>query len=242
MIHEISITSKGRHKRESKNAKQMRNTKQNCFSHSSASPRNDKQCSAKQCFANQTNRCLAGFASRSDLFRDNARLTKHRRKVNQRHLILQAMYTTMWLESDCWLAVSHMFRWKLNSRIKQCFFVSEWRRRETVNVLNSFVSWFLFLVFWLSFVAALRLPIQFQKKEYMSVNKSPCKCVPYIYYEHNMVAHMKYPQIMLKIIEIWDMSTHFSLGKTCPFTIILGTQTIVSKLSWCQVFNKTILS
>ena len=86
---------KGRHKRESKNAKQIRNTKQNCFSHSSASPRNDKQCSAKQCFANQTNRCLAGFASRSDLFRDNARLTKHRRKVNQRHLILQAMYTTM---------------------------------------------------------------------------------------------------------------------------------------------------
>ena len=86
---------KGRHKRESKNAKQMRNTKQNCFSHSSASTRNDKQCSAKQCFANQTNRCLAGFASRSDLFRDNARLTKHRRKVNQRHLILQAMYTTM---------------------------------------------------------------------------------------------------------------------------------------------------
>ena len=82
-------------KRESQNAKQMRNTKQNCFSHSSASPRNDKQCSAKQCFANQTNRCLAGFASRSDLFRNNARLTKHRRKVNKRHLILQAMYTTM---------------------------------------------------------------------------------------------------------------------------------------------------
>ena len=100
----------------------MRNTKQNCFSHSSASPRNDKQCSAKQCFANQTNRSLAGFASRSDLFRDNARLTKHRRKVNQRHLILQAMYTTMWLEIDCWLAVSHMFPWKLDSRIKQCFF------------------------------------------------------------------------------------------------------------------------
>ena len=133
----------------------MWNTKQNCFSHSSASPRNDKQCSAKQCFANQTNRCLAGFASRSDLFRDNARLTKHRRKVNQRHLILQAMYTTMWLEIYCWMAVSHMFRWKLDSRIKQCFFfVSEWRRRETVNVLNRFVSWFLFLVFWLSFVAA----------------------------------------------------------------------------------------
>ena len=63
-----------------KNAKQMRNTKQNCFSHSSASPRNDKQCSAKQCFANQTNRCLAGFASRSDLFRDNARSVKGRHK------------------------------------------------------------------------------------------------------------------------------------------------------------------
>ena len=92
-------------------------TRKNCFSHSSASPRNDKQCSAKQCFANQTNRSLAGFASRSDLFRDNARLTKHCRKVNQRHLILQAMYTTMWLEIDCWLAVSHMFRWKLDSRI-----------------------------------------------------------------------------------------------------------------------------
>ena len=63
-----------------KNAKQMRNTKQNCFSCSSASPSNDKQCSAKQCFANQTNRCLAGFAYRSDLFRDNARLTKQSSK------------------------------------------------------------------------------------------------------------------------------------------------------------------
>ena len=63
--------SKARRKRESKNAKQMRNTKQNCFSDSSASPRNNKQCSAKQCFANQTNRCLADFASRSDLFLDN---------------------------------------------------------------------------------------------------------------------------------------------------------------------------
>ena len=55
-----------------KNTKQMRNTKQNCFSHSSVSPRNDKQCSTKLCFANQTNRCLAGFASRSDIFRDDA--------------------------------------------------------------------------------------------------------------------------------------------------------------------------
>ena len=95
VIEDMSVICKGRHKRESKNAKQMRNTKQKCFSHSSASPRNDKQCSAEQCFANQTNRRLASFASRSDLFRDNARLTKHRRKVNQRHLILQAMYTTM---------------------------------------------------------------------------------------------------------------------------------------------------
>ena len=94
ITHTGHVISKGRHKRESKNAKQMRNTKQNCFSHSSASPRNDKQCSAKQYFANQTNRCLAGFASRSDLFLDNARLTKHSRRVNQRHLILQAMYTT----------------------------------------------------------------------------------------------------------------------------------------------------
>ena len=66
-----SMEYKARRKRESKNAKQMRNKKQNCFSHSSASPRNDKQCSAKQCFANQTNRCLADFASRSDLFLDN---------------------------------------------------------------------------------------------------------------------------------------------------------------------------
>ena len=39
--------------------------------HASASPRNNKQCSAKQCFANQTNLCLADFASRSDLFLDN---------------------------------------------------------------------------------------------------------------------------------------------------------------------------
>ena len=69
--NESQKTLKGRHKRESKNAKQMRNTKQNCFSHSSAAPRNNKQCSAKQCFANQTNRCLADFASRSDLFLDN---------------------------------------------------------------------------------------------------------------------------------------------------------------------------
>ena len=110
MCKRVAPYSKGRHKRESKNAKQMQNTKQNCFSHSSVSPRNDKHCSDKQCFANQTNRCQAGFASRSDLFLDNTRLTKHRRKVNQRHLILQAMYTTMWLEIDCWLAVSHMFR------------------------------------------------------------------------------------------------------------------------------------
>ena len=45
-----------------------------------------------------------------------------------------------------------------------------------------------------------------------------------------MVAHVKYPQIMLKTIEIWDMSTHCLLGKTCPFIIIVGTQTNVSTL------------
>ena len=50
-----------------KSAKQMRNTKRNCFSHSFASPRNDKQCFTKQCIANQTNRYPARFASRSGL-------------------------------------------------------------------------------------------------------------------------------------------------------------------------------
>ena len=35
-------------------------------------PKNDKQCFAKQCFANQTNRYPACFASRSELFRDSA--------------------------------------------------------------------------------------------------------------------------------------------------------------------------
>ena len=123
----------------------MRNTKQNCFSHSSASPRNDKQCSAKQCFANQTNRCLAGFASRSDLFRDKARLTKHRRKVNQRHLILQAYVHNhvAWdrLLIGCFTHVS-LKTWFSNQAM--FFFVSEWRRRETVYVLNRFVSWILF--------------------------------------------------------------------------------------------------
>ena len=76
----------------------------------------------------------------------------------------------------------------------------------------------------------------------MSVNRSPCQFVPCIDYEHNMVAHVKYPQIMLKTIEIWDMSTHCSIGKTCSFIIIVGTQTTVSTLSLCHVFNKTILS
>ena len=72
MISDCELFDKARRKRESKNAKQMRNTKQNGFSHSYASPRNDKQCSAKLCFANLTNMCLAGCASRSDQFRDNA--------------------------------------------------------------------------------------------------------------------------------------------------------------------------
>ena len=39
------------------------------------------------------------------------------------------------------------------------------------------------------------------------------------------------PHIMLKTIKIWDMSTHCSLGKTCPIIIIIVTQTIVSTLS-----------
>ena len=98
---------KGRHRRESKNAKQMRNTKQNCFWHSSASPRNNKQCSAKQCFANQTNMCLADFASRSDLFLDNEHGIVEK-------LISDTSFwkpcTYMWLEIDCWLALSYMLR------------------------------------------------------------------------------------------------------------------------------------
>ena len=63
--------TKAQHKWTSKNAKHMRNTKRNCFSLLSASPRNDKQC-----FANQTNRCPAGFATRSELFRDSAHINK----------------------------------------------------------------------------------------------------------------------------------------------------------------------
>ena len=76
---------------------------------------------------------LAGFASRSDLFRDKARLTKHRRKVNQRHLILQAMYTTMWLDIDCWLAVSHVSlkTWFSNpAMFFFCFGVTQTRNRK----------------------------------------------------------------------------------------------------------------
>ena len=61
--------SKAKRKRTSKNAKQMRNKKRNCFFIFFCVTRNDKQCVAKQCFANQTNRCSAGFASRSELFR-----------------------------------------------------------------------------------------------------------------------------------------------------------------------------
>ena len=52
--------------------KKKKKTLNKCFSHSSASPRNDKQCFAIQCFANQTNRYPACFASRSELFRDSA--------------------------------------------------------------------------------------------------------------------------------------------------------------------------
>ena len=66
--------AKAQRKQTSKNAKQMRDTNRNCFSHSSASYRNDKQC-----FVNQTNRCPAGFAPRSDLFPDNVNKTSSKR-------------------------------------------------------------------------------------------------------------------------------------------------------------------
>ena len=119
----VRLLPKGRHKRESKNAKQMRNTKQNCFSHSSASPLNYKQCSAKQCFANQTNRCLASFASRSDLFRDNARFTKHRRKVHN-HVtwdrLLIGCFTHVSLKT--WFSNQAMFFF--------CFGVTQMRNRK----------------------------------------------------------------------------------------------------------------
>ena len=52
-------------KRTPRNAKQMQNTKRNCFSQLSESPQNDKQCFSKQCFANQTNIYPAGFTSLS---------------------------------------------------------------------------------------------------------------------------------------------------------------------------------
>ena len=42
---------------------------------------------------------------------------------------------------------------------------------------------------------------------------------------------LRYCETCLKTIEIWDMSKHCSLGKTCPFIIIVGTQTTVSTLS-----------
>ena len=61
----------------------------------------------------------------------------------------------MWFKSNCW------FKLKIYISGVCCYtqccscFVSEWRRRETANVLNRFVSCFLFRVFWLSFAAAL---------------------------------------------------------------------------------------
>ena len=57
------------------------------------------------------------------------------------------------------------------------------------------------------------------------LSKLLCQVVPYIKYKHNIVAYIKYLQIMLKTIEICDMSTHCLLGKTRPFIIIVGTQT-----------------
>ena len=48
--------------------------------------------------------------------------------------------------------------------------------------------------------------------------------------------------LYIKTIEIGDMSTRCSHGQTCSFIIIVGTQTTVSTLSRCQIFNKSILS
>ena len=149
----LPLYGKGRHKRESKTLNKCETRNKTVFHTRLRHPETTNSVPLNSVFfANQTNRCLAGFAFRSDLFRDNARLTKHRRKVNQRHLILQAMYTTMWLEIDCWLAVSHIFRWKLDSRIKQCFFfcfrVTQTRNRKCAKpfCFLMLVSCFLTLV------------------------------------------------------------------------------------------------
>ena len=94
-------------------AKQMRNIKRNYFSHLSASPRNDKQSFAKQCFANETNRCPAGFASRSELFRDSAHGKQNIVKVSSNDKIVDKEKHRHW----------SLFRTCSDvnvSRIKQC--------------------------------------------------------------------------------------------------------------------------
>ena len=121
----------------------MRNTKQNCFWHSSASPRNNKQCSAKQCFANQTNMCLADFASRSDLFLDN----EHG---------LQNIVEKLISDTSFWKPCTQPcdLRFSNQAMFFFCFGVTQTINRECAKPFC-----FLFLVFWLSSVAALTLHI-----------------------------------------------------------------------------------
>ena len=91
------------------------------------------------------------------------RLTKHRRKVIQWHLILVAMYTTMWLEIDCWLAeiVDWLFRTcSVKNMILEssnalfCFGVTQKINRECAKPFC-----FLFSDFWLSFAPGLTCTI-----------------------------------------------------------------------------------
>ena len=148
--------SKARHKRESKTLNKCETRNKTVFSHSSVSPRNNKQCSAKQCFGESNKQVSSQFCiSKWPISGKRTRLTKHRRKVNQRHLILETMYTTMWLQIYCWLAVSHMFRFNMileSSNVFFCFGVTQTINRECAKPFR-----FLFLVFWLSFAPALRI-------------------------------------------------------------------------------------
>ena len=112
----------------SKNAKQMRNTKQNCFSHSSASPCNNKQCSAKQCFANQTNWIKKSSKSYS--------ATHHFGNHVHNHVISDILLI------GCF---AHILL-KHDSRIKQCFLFrsdADDKPRMCLTVL-SLVSCFVF--------------------------------------------------------------------------------------------------
>ena len=154
----------------------MRNTKQNCFWHSYASPRNNKQCSAKQCFANQTNMCLADFASRSDLFLDN----EHGLQNIVEKLISDTSfwkpctrpcdlrYIVDWLFRTCsaktWFSNQAMFFF--------CFGVTQTINRECAKPFC-----FLFLVFWLSSVAALSDYVRYLEKQFRRVESDELWCV-----------------------------------------------------------------